>query len=134
MQNENCLNYDNIFSCIATFSAKPTQRYSNNQQNRRRALRNVCILEKILSDPDSAMLRKRILEIAKQRNLLRPIDDRCNVYFKILLAIPGTRKIAHYMIFPQVLVNDLDSPQNVRSYFFRSTSAISPRLEIIKTG
>lgn len=123
-----------IFSSITTSFTDNTRSHTHSQLKGKRALRDVRILEKILLDPDSAVLRKRILELAKQRNLLCPLCDRSNVYFRILSAIPGTRKVARYKVFPQALVNDLDSPANVRSFFFRSDRTISPHLEIIKTG
>jgi len=99
-----------------------------------KALRCANKLERILMEPENAILRNRIIELAMERNLYCDISDRSDYYFRMLTSIPGMRKFDGFKVFPAAMLNYYDTAENKHSYFFHSPAYITPKLEIIKLG
>lgn len=104
------------------------------RRSQKKALKNVNIIEKILLDEESAVLRNRIIEIAIAKSLTVEQWDQSDFYFKMLTAIPGTRKMDEFRVFPHGILNGLDEPSSVHSFFFRAPKNISPDIEVVKLG
>jgi hypothetical protein len=87
-----------------------------------------------LIDDSTAPIRAAIIDIAKEKKLTQDVYSEPFSRLKKMIGIPGSRKLKDFRVFPQAYLNNFTPSELPFSYFFKSPSSFSPKLEIVNTA